>query len=116
MGLQAGTVLVFSIDSDTGADQGYGIVQSVSFNEQVKRAEAMGAGGNTVSIQEHDERSEMTLEYLQKGTTTGAPSIGTEFTFDSATWYVSSIVRTETVDNFLSVTCTATNYPALPTP
>lgn len=112
-GLQGGTVLVFSIQTDGGADESYGVVQTASINETVERAEAAGPDGHTVSVQEYDDRKELSLTYLEKGTPTTPPAIGSTFTYDSTTWYINSINSTDTVDGFRSVDVTATNYPNL---
>jgi len=109
-GLQDGTVLVFG----TGAATSYGLVQSESINETTERAEAKGADGNTVSIQEYDDRNELSLTYLELGTPTSPPTIGTAFTYNTVSYLISSINSTRTVDGFKSVDITATNYPNLP--
>lgn len=112
-GLQAGTVLVFSIDTDNGVAESYGLVQSVTRNNTVQRAEGKGADGHVVSIQEFDDRVELSLNYLELGTPVGEPAIGSAFTYDGSTYYVSSASEGMTVDGFKTVDITATNYPHL---
>lgn len=106
-GLQDGTVLVFG----TGAAQSYGLVQSYSVNNTVETAEAKGADGHTVSIQQYDDKDELSLNYLELGTPIGSAVIGTLFTWDAlSTWVVKSINSTNTVDGFKTVDITATKY------
>jgi hypothetical protein len=112
-GLQGGTALVFSIEKGDGANDSFGIVQSVSINETVERAEAKGPDGHTYSVQEYDDKKELSLTYLEKSSLSGEAAIGSTFTYDSITWYVNSINSTDTVDGFRSVEVTATNYPNL---
>lgn len=106
-GLQEGTLLVFG----TGDATSYGLIQTATRNNTTERAEAKGADGNTVSIQEYDEREVLSLNYLEISGGTGAPAIGTAFTYDSLTWYVQSISENITVDGFKSVDVEATRYP-----
>jgi len=115
-GLQAGKVLVFSIDTTNGVEESYGLVQSVTINGTTERAEAKGPDGHTYSIQEYDDKLELSLNYLELGTPTGTPSIGTAFTYDGTTYYISSLSSAMTVDGFKTVDVTATNYPNLFTP
>ena len=109
-GLQDGTVLVFG----TGAAASYGLVQSESINATVETAEAKGADGNTVSIQQYDDKNELSLTYLELGTPTSEPAVGTVFTYLTVEYIITSINSTRTVDGFKSVDVTATNYANLP--
>lgn len=109
MGQQGGTTLVFSVDAAT-----YGLIQSYDVEENTKRATAMGPGGDTVSVQEHDNLAALSLTYLQLGSPTGLPVIGTTFSFRDKTWYLDSVTSGYTVDGFLSVDVEATEYPNLP--
>lgn len=110
MGLQDGTILVFG----TGAAVTYGLVQNEGINETTERAEAKGADGNTVSIQEYDDKVELSLTYLELGTPVSPPAIGTTFTYLTVVYHVSSINSVRTVDGFKTVDITATSYTNLP--
>jgi len=112
-GLAGGATLLFSITTDGGSDDSFGIIQSVSVNETTERAEAKGPDGHTYSIQEFDNKKELSLTYLARATSTGAPAIGATFTYDTIVWYINSINTNDTVDGFVSVDVSATNYPNL---
>lgn len=121
-GLQGGTALKFSVkiqNASGGSVPTYGIIQSLSVNSTTERAEAKGPDGHTVSVQEYDNRHELSLSYLEKASPTGAPAIGSTFTFDPGTgvgsqaWYINSVNVGETVDGFRTVDITATDYPNL---
>jgi len=113
---QDGTVLAFSVDITEGSGpmQTYGIVQNYTENHVTERAEAKGTSGDTVSIQEYDDKYELSLNYLELGSPSGDPAIGSAFTFNAKSYLVSSVSSTDTVDGFRSVDITATSYPHLP--
>jgi len=118
-GLQDGTVLVFSIETATGPIYTYGIVQNYSVNHTTERAEAKGTDGNTVSVQEYDDKIELSLNYLEINGQEAANPIGTAFDFvteqyGTQSYLISSRNATDTVDGFRSVDITATAYPHLP--
>jgi len=114
-GLRAGEVLVFSIDTDDGPAEGYGLVQSVTRNTTTQRAEAKGADGNTVSIQEYDEKIELSINYFELGGSgpVGPPTVGTLFTYDTTQYIISSASEGMTIDGFKTVDITATHYPII---
>ena len=110
MSLQGGTVLEFSID---GPETSYGLVQNYTITDQTERATARGANGDTVSVQEFDQTQTLSLNYMVLGTPTGAPAIGTTFSFEGSTWYLESIADGKTIDGFATKDITGTAYPNL---
>lgn len=109
MGQSAGTALVFSTPSAT-----YGLIQSYNVEDNTKRAEAMGPGGNVNAIQEYDNQAKLTLSYLRLASPTGTPKVGTSFSFRGRTWYIDTITSGYTVDGFMTMDVAATQYPNLP--
>jgi len=112
MALQAGTILEFSIDSATTT---YGIIQSVSVNDLTERATARGANGATVSTQEFDPTTTLTMNIKMLGTPVGPPAIGTKFRYPatSGTWYqLDSVEEGFTVDDFATYDVTGIAYPS----
>ena len=113
-GLQGGTVLVFSVGStEQGEAAAYGLIQSGSVNDTTELAEAKGADGNVVSVQEFDQKKSLSLTYLTLNTQSGEPAIGTTFTYNAVVYYIDSMNKTQTPDGFESVDITATHYPNL---
>ena len=112
MAEQAGTVLTFGIEGTNPTT--YGLLQSINITEQIERATARGANGNTVSIQEFDDTKTLSMNFMELASQTGAPTVGTAFTYDTETWYIDSIDQGETVDGFKTWDVTATQYPNLP--
>ena len=108
-GLQGGTVLLFSTPAGT-----YGLIQSADIEENTQRAEAMGPGGNVLSVQEYNQLGSLSLNYFQIAAGTGLPAVGATFAFEGRTWYLNSVTSGLTVDGFLSVDVDATEYPNLP--
>lgn len=111
MAVQDGTVLTFGIGTPLTS---YGLLQSVNITEQIERATARGASGNTVSVQEFDDTKTLTMNFMELGTQTSPPTVGTAFTYDSIEWLIDSIDQGETVDGFKTWDVTATHYPNLP--
>lgn len=119
-GLQDGTVLKFG----TGAIAAYGVVQSSSITQAAETAEAKGPNGHTTSIQQYDDRQELSLNFLPLSTFTlgtTEPKIGSTLYTPGAgepgegdTWVVKSVQEGKTVDGFATVDVTATNYSNLP--
>jgi hypothetical protein len=116
-GLQAGSILQFSVQTTTGKGaETYGLVQTYDVTDGGDRAEALGPDGDTYSIQEHNDKKELSLSYLTLATPVGAPARGTvlDDLGDSITWYVNNVKTTEVIGGFTSVDVSATNYPNLP--
>ena len=109
MALQAGTVLEFSIDSAT---TGYGIIQNVTETSQTERATARGALGATVSTQEFDPTNSFTMNVMMLASPTGAPAIGTAFTYDSIEYQLDSVAKASVVDNFQTYDVSGISYPS----
>jgi hypothetical protein len=109
MTLQAGTVLVFGIDTPLTS---YGLLQSYNITDQTERATARGAAGATVSTQEFDPTKSLTLNYLPVGTPTGGPAVGTKFTFETIDWQIDTLDTGDVVDGWETVDITATSYPS----
>jgi len=111
MAIQDGTILEFSVDSATTA---YGIVQNFQITDGTERAEARGEGGNTVSIQEFDQKQTLSMNYLSLATPSTAPAIGTAFTFETKEWILESVQEGRTIDGFQTYDVTGTCFPNLP--
>lgn len=111
MALQDGTVLEFSIDSAT---TDYGIIQNVQVTETTERAEARGELGNTVSIQEFDDKKTISMNVLMKANPSSAPAVGTVFTYDGDDYILESVQDGRTIDGFQTYDITGTNFPNLP--
>jgi len=108
MGQQAGTVLLFGIDTP---EQTYGLLQTYDIVEDVQRAEAIAPDGAVVSIQEYKDTWKLTLTYILLSEGTGDPEIGTNFTFDGYEWHIDNIKYSKDVSGFRTATLTAKNYP-----
>lgn len=111
MAIQDGTILEFSIDSATTT---YGIVQNFQITDQTERAEARGELGNTVSIQEYDQKKTFSMNYYSLATPTSPPTIGTAFTFEGDSYILESVQEGRTVDGFQTYDVTGTFFPNLP--
>jgi len=109
MALQAGTVLEFSIDSAT---TGYGIIQTDSVTDNTERATARGSAGATVSTQEFDPTSSITMNVKMLGTPVSPPAVGTKFTHDSVEYQLDSVEDGRTVDDFATYDVSGISYPS----
>jgi len=108
MALQAGTVLIFGVDTPTKT---YGIVQTASTVGNIKRSTAKAPDGHVISIQEYGDKKELDLTYMPLSTASAEPEIGTPFDFDGLTWQIDNIIGTSVVDGFKSIALNATYYP-----
>jgi hypothetical protein len=110
MTLQAGTVLEFSIDSAT---TGYGIIQSVNVTNNTERATARGSLGATVSTQEFDPTTSLTMNIMMLAVPDATiPVIGTKFTYDTVEYQLDSVEDGRTVDGFQTYDVTGISYPS----
>jgi len=108
--LQAGTVLVFGIDTP---EELYGLVQAYSIKDTVSRAMAKSPNGAITSIQESTQTKLLDLTYILLTISVEPPEIGSVFTFDSLEWHIDDVTDGLVVDGFETFTVKATYYPQL---
>ena len=110
MTLQAGTLLIFGIDTPLKT---YGLLQDYSIADKVQRAESLAPDGHVISIQEYNDTSVLNLTYLPVFEGTGDPVIGTIFTFDSTSWHIDEITDSYDVSGFEVKQVIAKYYPQI---
>jgi hypothetical protein len=113
MTLQAGTLLIFGIDTP---EKSYGLLQSVETTNKVQRAKAIAPDGAIVSIQEFGKEDSLSISYLPISTAStdpNRPQIGEPFIFSGSTWQVDTVADIETVDGFEAFTVEASYYAGI---
>ena len=108
VGNSGGTLLVFGIDSPL---QTYGIVQQYTATDTVETAIWSDSGGKLGAVQQYGQRVDAVIMYFELSELpSGAPDIGTKFTYAGNDWIIEEIQSVRSLDGFKSITVNAFTY------